>query len=219
MRVLLGRLLLALALLPLKPLLAECHEPGVERWQIKASVQRGVDLSAPQDVPLAELLSLGDVSGVTKNDRRYQDARIADLADQNCLKEGDIISTTGYLRLVATEGNDCEYHIQISASPTDSSSVVIVEIAKDDATSIADPTLRENSTTVRNWVRTKLLNGAEPGSSGNVMRHPVFVRVTGQLFYDDAHVGDRPRGKKGMKAGSLWEIHPITALAFASPSN
>jgi hypothetical protein len=48
------------------------------------------------------------------------------------------------------------------------------------------------------------------------MQHPPFVAVTGQLFYDDAHVGTAPRGKKGCKAESLWEIHPITAIGFAA---
>lgn len=48
------------------------------------------------------------------------------------------------------------------------------------------------------------------------MQRPPFVTVTGQLFYDDAHVGTEPRGKKGCKAESLWEIHPITAIVFAA---
>jgi hypothetical protein len=47
------------------------------------------------------------------------------------------------------------------------------------------------------------------------MQHPVYVTVTGILFYDDSHVGDAPRGKKGMKAATLWELHPVTAIAFA----
>jgi hypothetical protein len=42
------------------------------------------------------------------------------------------------------------------------------------------------------------------------------VTVTGALFYDDAHVGDQPRGKKGMKASTLWELHPVTAIGFAA---
>ena len=40
----------------------------------------------------------------------------------------------------------------------------------------------------------------------------VRARVTGQLFFDDAHVGDPPRAKRGMKAATLWEIHPITTI-------
>ena len=49
------------------------------------------------------------------------------------------------------------------------------------------------------------------------MQHPVHVQVTSQLFYDDAHVGDPPRGKKGCKAATLWELHPVTDLEFAQP--
>jgi hypothetical protein len=43
-----------------------------------------------------------------------------------------------------------------------------------------------------------------------------FVRVTGQLFFDDSHA-KRPeeRGKKGMPAATAWEVHPIVALKFA----
>jgi hypothetical protein len=48
------------------------------------------------------------------------------------------------------------------------------------------------------------------------MRRPPFVAVTGQLFYDDAHVGDPPRGKKGCSAETLWGVHPITNLKCAS---
>jgi hypothetical protein len=48
-----------------------------------------------------------------------------------------------------------------------------------------------------------------------VLQHPVYVTVTGILFYDDSHVGDPPRGKMGMKAATLWELHPVTAMVFA----
>ena len=47
------------------------------------------------------------------------------------------------------------------------------------------------------------------------MTHPVYVTMTGQLFYDDAYVGEPPRGKKNMKASTLWELNPVTGLAFA----
>jgi hypothetical protein len=60
-----------------------------------------------------------------------------------------------------------------------------------------------------------MLAGKDPSVSGSVMQHPVYVTVTGILFFDDAHVGDQPRGKKGMKAATLWELHPVTAIAFA----
>lgn len=207
----------ALALLGMatRPLLAECHEPGAERWPIKSSILPGADVSTPRRVPLSGLLALANVAGVTKDDQRYQDARIQVPADASGLHEGEIISTTGYLRLVATEDNDCEYHIQITDTLADSGACMIVEVAKDDVTSIVDPELQARAGAIREWIRTKLLRGNEPSAGGNLMIHPVYVAVTGQLFYDDSHVGDRPRGKRGMKAASLWEIHPIVALGFA----
>lgn len=30
------------------------------------------------------------------------------------VKEGDIVRTKGWLRLIATEDNDCEYHMQLT---------------------------------------------------------------------------------------------------------
>lgn len=62
----------------------------------------------------------------------------------------------------------------------------------------------------------KVLQGVTPSGSGTVVE-PVFVKVTGQLFYDDAHVGDPPRGKKNMKAATLWELHPLIDIKLAHP--
>jgi hypothetical protein len=79
--------------------------------------------------------------------------------------------------------------------------------------------LRPKFQAVRDFIKTKLLAGKEPASSGSVMQHQVYVTVTGILFYDDSHVNDQPRGKKGMKAATLWELHPVTAIAFAAKPN
>ena len=54
-------------------------------------------------------------------------------------------------------------------------------------------------------------------SGGNRLCSIPYVEMTGQLFYDDAPVGDSPRGKKGCKAATLWELHPVTELRFARP--
>lgn len=70
---------------------------------------------------------------------------------------------------------------------------------------------------VRNITRANILTGKEPPSSGKILPKPVSVRVTGQLFYDDFHIGTPPRGKKGMKAANLWELQPVVAIEFASP--
>jgi hypothetical protein len=41
--------------------------------------------------------------------------------------------------------------------------------------------------------------------------------IAGALFFDDAHVGDAPRGKKGMHAATLREVHPVIGVRFVKP--
>ncbi len=69
--------------------------------------------------------------------------------------------------------------------------------------------IRKMSAVVRAFVRDNFLNGKQPPKGGKIVQ-PKLVRVVGQLFFDSWHVTDaEPRGKKGMKAATLWEIHPI----------
>ena len=66
----------------------------------------------------------------------------------------------------------------------------------------------------------KHLEGASIAGQQRVhkLRTPVPVTVTGQLFYDAAHVkGDgsiENRGDKGCHSPTLWELHPLTAISF-----
>jgi hypothetical protein len=205
----------ALALLAGSTLSAQCHEPGADRWPIKSSLPASADLGAPRTVALTTLLHLPNVAGVRQNDARYASVRIPQAADSG-LHDGDIVTTTGYLRLVATDDNSCEYLFQLSQQPVDTD-VLIVAVPKDDEISVADSALRARAATIRTWVRARLLGGGEPSPRGNVMQHSVYVRVTGQLFYDDANIGQPPGGRKGMIAPGLWEIRPATSIEFSMP--
>ena len=73
--------------------------------------------------------------------------------------------------------------------------------------------------TIRQWMIDQLLAKTAPKPNGTHVMHPVYVKVTGALFYDDAHTyeadGSTGRGKKGLKSKTLWELHPVTAIAFA----
>lgn len=196
-----------------------CHGPGTERWPIKVSVAAGADVSNPKTVNLDALLALEDVPGVRNNDSRFQATRIPAFTNSLNAKEGDILQTTGWLYLVATESDDCDYHIQISNQartttdkPTADDNCIVVEAPKPDFVDDAD--LKQTLSTLRDFIKTKILKGNEPSNTGSVMVHPVCVRVAGQLFYDDAHLkknGESElRGKKGMSSKTLWELHPIT---------
>ena len=192
---------------------AEPTHPGTERWVIKISVPDGTNFSKPGTILLADLLAMPDAPGVKHNDPRYEAARIpADSGDK--YKEGELLTTTGWLWLVAAE-TDGDYHIQISGSAQSGDHCVVVEVPNPDPEYTKSADLRPMFEAVRTFIKTKLLAGKDPAQGGSVMQHPTYVTVTGALFYDDAHVGDQPRGKKGMKAATLWELHPVTAIAFA----
>ena len=185
---------------------------GVERWGIKTSAPAGTDFTKATQVALTDLLALRDAPGVTHDDPRYQKARIpAKAGDQ--FSEGKLITTTGWLHLVAGE-TDGDYHIQISDSATDGDHCLIVEVPNPDPKFTASSDLQPKFAAVRDLIKTKMLAGRDPAVGGSVMQHPVHVTVTGILFYDDSHVGDPPRGKRGMHAATLWELHPVTALGF-----
>jgi hypothetical protein len=187
--------------------------PGKERWVVKTSVKAGVAKTGT--IAYAAFAPLPDANGVKHNDSRFDDKLIPASMTPDQPAEGTIVTVTGFLRLVALE-DDGDYHIQLTATPTDTD-CIIVEVPKDDPEFVKNAALRDKAAAVRVFVRKNLLHkeDQEPSQRGNLMTHPPFVRVTGQLFFDDAHVGDPKRGKQNMKASTLWEIHPVTAMAFA----
>jgi hypothetical protein len=190
-------------------------KPGVERWSIKTSLVPGVNISSSKGVSFIDLINLDDPPGVTMNDRRFQDALIPAFPNALGVNEGDLISVSGWLHLVAGEA-DGDYHIQISGSQASGNRCLIVEAPNPDSPFVTNAIVSTNSARVRKFIFDKVLLGQNPSSSGTLVE-PVFVTVTGQLFYDDSHVGGAPRGKKGMKAATLWELHPLTNIRLAQP--
>jgi len=69
-------------------------------------------------------------------------------------------------------------------------------------------------------------DNTEPSDRGTMIPGTVYVKITGQLFYDAIHAGQmrnldpakrRYRGKKGdgpipMHSYTAWEIHPVTGI-------
>ena len=194
-----------------------CIQHGTERWPVKTSLPPA---GAPTRImTLADALSLPKLTDVKKDDPRYQKTRIMDQS----VKEDTLVTISGWLYLVGFESDDCDFHIQISPQPrtsknpaTQDDTCIIVEVPSGQyAASVAD-----RVEAVRQWVIDNLLHKIAPTiGSVHVMDHPVYVTVTGALFYDDAHTylanGGTGRGKKGMESNTLWELHPVTSIAFA----
>jgi len=183
---------------------------------VKTSLPPGANT---KKLTLQDALNLPRLTDVRTNDPRFQSARING-QPQN---EDTLITISGWLYLVGFESDDCDFHIQISPAPrtsanppTKDDNCMIVEIPSGQyATSVADQV-----DSLRQWVIDNLMGKTDPKiGSVHVMSHPVYVTVTGALFYDDAHSyladGGTGRGKKGMESKTLWELHPVTAIAFA----
>lgn len=199
-----------------------CPQNGIEheRWPIKTTLPPAGAHTVR--MKLADALSdskLPPLPDVKTNDARYDSARILDQP----IKENKLITVSGWLYLVAFESDDCDFHIQLgtqprtlSNHPTAADNCMIVEVPSGEYAT----TISTQVETVRDWVVAKLLHNTDPKiGSIHVMQHPVYVKVTGALFYDDDHVykADHTtgRGKKGMASKTLWEVHPMTAIAFA----
>jgi len=186
-----------------------------------------VKTSIPDGAPtikmtLADALNdskLPPLKNVKTRDARYESSRILDQP----VKEDKLVTLSGWLYLVAFEADDCDFHIQLSPQPRTSANpptaddnCIIVEVpAGEYATTISTQV-----EAVRDWVVLRLLHKKDPTiGSVHVMKSPVFVKVTGALFYDDDHVykadHSTGRGKRGMASKTLWELHPVVSIAFA----
>ena len=135
-------------------------------------------------------------------------------------KEGDVVTTHGYISLIAVEDSGKEnetYYIQLVTNPYRKDSCLNVRIAADQ---FAGDERRKLTETAGQFLRDELLNGRAPSHSGNVMQSPVFVCITGQLVYNSALAGamrgPRPLyiGKKGVRSYTPWEISNVNRLQF-----
>lgn len=196
-------------------------QPGADRWPVKTAPP----VAGPAfTVPIETLIALHDAGDVGHNDARFQSTRIP-APEQPCTAvpaEGGLVrcflpaegmptTTTGWLQLVAHE-DDGDFHVQLSATADAPSPCLVVEVP--DPRFVTDPALKQEAQAVRAFLLARL-GDRTPSAAGTRLKAPIRVTVTGALFFDDSHVGDPPRGKLGMKAGTLWELHPLTAIAFA----
>jgi hypothetical protein len=189
-------------------------KPGVERWCIKTSIPDSSEI--PLDVRIEELLALPNP--VDREESKYDTTRIPFEVGAHRLREGQMVTTSAWLHLVALEDDsrnhrDGDYHIQIRRSAEWADSCLVVEVPY--AEFVPDSALAEKCGIVRQFIKDKLLKGREPGTRGNILKHPVYVTLTGQLFFDLPHVKGNPRGRRGMKSYTPWEIHPVTSIRFA----
>lgn len=180
------------------------------RWAIKTSVVSS-KLSHPKKIDYDTLASMGDLNLSAAEKQSHLKTLLPN--DMSGFHEGDIVRVTGYLQVVGQEA-DGDFHLQLTSKKTGSTECIVVEIPNPDKDFVADANLRTLVAVPRDFIVTKTLKNKQPSSGGNKMIHPPYVTVTGQLFYDGFHQGEK-RGTHNMTASSLWELHPVTKIAFA----
>jgi len=186
--------------------------PGIDRWLIKTSL---ITNPHGKTVALKELLSLPNP--IKENSTKYEKSRIPIPVGNDSLMEGDLITTTGWIHLIALEDDavkhrDGDYHIQVRASYKWGDTCLIVEVPY--AKFVSDSSLRAKCEAIRGFLRSNFLSGQEPLMDGSKISPPLKVIITGQLFFDAVHLKTRPRGKKGIHSYTCWEIHPIVDIKF-----
>src|SRR5881394_1272031 len=79
-----------------------CTEPGVRLWNLKSTIPKPSSLIKAPLIPLADMLALPYPDPMPKTNLKTR-KRIALVANAHSAKEGDMVRTRGWLRLVATE--------------------------------------------------------------------------------------------------------------------
>jgi hypothetical protein len=145
------------------------------------------------------------------------------VASRSGLKEGDMITTQGYLRVIATEDSgkaNEAYVLQIAAHINGVDSCFVVKIPSNQSGAM---TTKETADNAKKFIKENLVKGKVPCSGGNLMRNPVYVSITGKLAYNTGrakvmrNMKDGNKVKRDMSAYTPWEIHSIRNIEFSLP--
>jgi len=195
-------------------------KPGKERWEIKTSILN----DAPRkSIDLKNLLKLPNP--IENSGRKsYEENRIPDSVEYNgkYYKEGDIITTYGYIHVVALEKDknkrDGDYHIQILPGKDWADSCLIIEVPYPEFI-LNNEALKDSVTKARKFIDDQVLKGIDSNTRGKAISPAVYVKITGQLFFDGVHLNSgNLRGKsvgnvnKRMHSYTCWEIHPVMSF-------
>jgi len=106
------------------------------REKIKKSFAQS---KVPVAVTVEDILQLPAPEGVKVMDARYEDKVIPAFKNAKNLKEGDLVTLSGYFHVVSLESGSNDLQIQITSSSSDGNNCLIVKVPTADGG--ADPAL------------------------------------------------------------------------------
>lgn len=170
--------------------------------------------SRPQLFAAGAFARIPVLPGIEAHGQKELDSRYATLISGN-LHEGDLVSVTGWVQLIKTSADDCDYHIQITPMQDGSAGTIIVEIPEPDPAHVSDAQLRAQLAAERTLVREQLHLIGEPSRSGNKINGRAYMEFTGALFFDGPHFPNCQSRGEGTPAVTCWEVHPVVSSQFA----
>ncbi len=190
---------------------ATCTAVGSERWTVKTMAP--IDSGQPRAFTAAEFAALPAPPHILERGEKLRDTRYPDPVSSG-VREGALVSVIGWVQLIKTSPDDCDYHIQITPTMDGATGTVIVEVPDGDAEHVADPALRRELAAERTLIRQQLNLKSEPSKRGNVIAGRAYMAFTGALFFDGPHYPHcDARGEKA-KAVTCWEVHPVVGSRF-----
>jgi hypothetical protein len=189
-------------------------------------VKSNVGMKANTVAKSNKTVKLDDLLQLPLLDRAFDnkhDLNNIPMAAKAGLKEGDIVTTQGYLHLVATEdsGKVTEaYYLQLTVHGQWGDSCLIVKVPSKQMSTM---TSSEANMDLKKFLRQQLTKGKTPCVGGNIMHNSVYVSVTGSLAYNSLYAGamrgPKPlyRGRRNMHSYTPWEIKNVSRLEFILP--
>jgi len=189
-----------------------CTAVGKDRWEVKTSAPLAA--ARPRSLAFADFAKWP----APADPASLRTARTRSAAAVGGLREGDLVSLTGWIRLLATSSDDCDFHIEVEAAAAGAGGAIIVEIPQPDAQHVAGAALRPQLVSARRQLLAALKIKGAPSLRGNLIGK-AYMTATGALFFDAWHYpACAKRGKQQAKLGAAltcWEIHPVISVAFA----
>jgi len=203
--------LLALSALAFAALLQGCgkKEAAERRGLIKSTLAPGADVGHPRPISFQDLASMPEPPGIQVKDPRYESNRIPAFPNPLGLKEGDIVSVRAWLQMV-TFASDEDFNLRFTATPGSRDHYLTSEIPDED--DVTDPALLKMVDAARTNVKNTFLGGHDPSRQGTMLAEPVYVEITGQLFFSDARIGTPAPDKQGLTRASYWQVHPVLSV-------